>query len=456
MNVMESQRSMYFKQYSRVVLLIITLLGLSLIASCQQFPGNSLIGEVHPTSGSSMSALGWVGISFSEAMEESSVQEAFSISPQVQGITFWLENTVWFRPIQPFEQNTLYTAQLSGMLVTAQGETLAVNQSWTFSIREPAIAFLSEGEIWRMNRDGSELLQLSQSGGTVIEFSPERSGEWLAYITHNNKGEQAIWVIDRDGENERMLLDCGQDRCGEPAWSMDRVWIAYTREAYQESSDGYLPAQVWMVEVQTGETTQLYQSDTDFTHSPSFSPDGDKLASYDITDKGIRILDLNTLQELITPRMLQGSGEWSQDGTEILFTDAIAAQHEPFIGIHILNLETQDVVSAIGKEIGDTDFSQPRWSPDREWIAASLRPVNTNAPKALWVIRLKDAFAIPISDDPAATFSSYQWDPWGEFLVYQSFRLSGSDARTSIWTWDWETRENQLIIEDGARPAWLP
>jgi len=253
-----------------------------------------------------------------------------------------------------------------------------------------------------------------------------------------------------------MLLDCGPDRCAEPAWSMDRARIAFNREIYQETSGGYLPAKVWMVEVQTGETTQLYQEDTAFTHSPSFSPDGGKLAFYDIANKGIRILDLNTSQESIVPRILQGSGDWSQDGTEILFTDAIAAQHEPFIGIYILNLETQDVVSAIGKEIGDTDFSQPRWSPDREWIAASLRPVNTNAPKALWVIRLKDAFAIPISDDPAATFSSYQWDPWGEFLVYQSFKLTGSESGTSIWIWDWETRENQLIIEDGARPAWLP
>jgi len=403
-----------------------------------------------------MSALGWVGISFSEAMEESSVQEAFSISPQVRGITFWLENTFWFRPIQPFEQNTLYTAQLSGMLITAQGETHTVNQSWEFSIREPLIVYLSGGEVWRTNRDGSELLQLSQSGGMVIEFSPEHSGEWIAYITHNNDGDQALWVMDREGENERMLLDCGPDRCAEPAWSMDRARIAFNREIYQETSGGYLPAKVWMVEVQTGETTQLYQEDTAFTHSPSFSPDGGKLAFYDIANKGIRILDLNTSQESIVPRILQGSGDWSQDGTEILFTDAIAAQHEPFIGIYILNLETQDVVSAIGKEIGDTDFSQPRWSPDREWIAASLRPVNTNAPKALWVIRLKDAFAIPISDDPAATFSSYQWDPWGEFLVYQSFKLTGFESGTSIWIWDWETRENQLIIEDGARPAWLP
>jgi Tol biopolymer transport system component len=456
MNDMENQRSTHFQLNSRVLLLFITLLGLSLNASCQQFPGNAFIAEVHPTAGSSMSAFGWVGVSFSEPMDQSSVQEAFSLSPQVQGVTLWLENTFWFRPIQPFEQDTHYMAHLNGALITAQGETRPVNQSWSFTIREPAILYLSDGEVWHTSHDGSELLQLSQSGGAVIEFSTERSGEWIAYITHHNDGDQALWVMDREGENERILLDCGQDRCAEPAWSMDRAWIAFNREIYQESSGGYLPAQVWMVEVQTGKTTQLYQGDTSLTQSPSFSPDGGKLASYDITNEGIRVLNLNTLQDSIIPRDLQGSGDWSQDGSEILFTDAIPAQHEPFIGIYILNLETQNVGSALGKEIGDTDFSQPRWSPDREWIAVSLRPVNTNVPKALWVIRLKDAFAIPISDDPSATFSSYQWDPWGKFLVYQSLRLTGPDSGTSIWIWDWESRESRLLIADGARPDWLP
>ena len=227
---------MHFRQYSRIVIILISLLGLSLFAGCQKLTGNNLVSEVFPTSGSALSAFGWVGVTFSEPMDKSSVEEAFSISPQGQGITFWLENSVWFRPIQPFEQGTRYQAHLTGAVTTAQGETLAVNQSWAFSIREPAIAYMSEGELWRTNRDASDLLQLSQSGGTVIEFSPERSGEWLAYITHNNNSDQALWVMDREGENERMLLDCGQDRCAAPAWSMDRAWIAFNREIYQESS----------------------------------------------------------------------------------------------------------------------------------------------------------------------------------------------------------------------------
>jgi hypothetical protein len=140
----------------------------------------------------------------------------------------------------------------------------------------------------------------------------------------------------------------------------------------------------------------------------------------------------------------------------MLFTDLVAAAHEPFVEVYIDNLITKEVIPAFGKEITDTDFSQPRWMTGEEWIAASLRPVNSNANRALWVIRLKDALSIPISGDLSATFSSYHWDPWGGQLVYQRFALRSSSPETSIWLWDWETRQSRLVLENGARPAWLP
>jgi Tol biopolymer transport system component len=82
--------------------------------------------------------------------------------------------------------------------------------------------------------------------------------------------------------------------------------------------------------------------------------------------------------------------------------------------------------------------------------------VNTNALKGLWIIRLKDAFAIPITEEPSATFSAYQWDPWGTKLVYQRFELTSAGQNSSIWLWDWETRQSQLVIEEAGQPHWLP
>ncbi|MFN2302184.1 MAG: hypothetical protein ACK2TV_00485, partial [Anaerolineales bacterium] len=104
----------------------------------------------------------------------------------------------------------------------------------------------------------------------------------------------------------------------------------------------------------------------------------------------------------------------------------------------------------------DTEYSQPRWSPAGNWVAVSLRPVNTSINKALWVLRINSGESHLVSDEPSATFSSYRWDPWGDQLIYQRYKLNSANPQLSIWKWDWETQESSLLIENGGRAEWLP
>lgn len=447
---------MDFWRHTRLLGIIITLVGLSIFSGCQELTENTLVSVVFPASEDEVGAFSWIGISFLEPMDSASVASSFSINPTINGQTFWEGNTFWFRPLEPLSLTTPYQAQLTGEFTTADGKTLTVDRSWQFTVRPPSLLYLKNGEIWRTNLNSEDPLQLSQSGGKVIEYQPEHSGKWIAYSLENELGGQDIWVMDRDGEIQRKLIDCGLDRCSEPDWAMDRTWIAYTRELYLIETGGYRPPQVWTVATATGETQQLYQTDNAYNQSPSFSPDGKKLATYDLTQNGIRLLDLETSQESLVPRNQPGTGDWSTDGRQILYTNASTAELEPFIDLYILNLESQEILFAFGEATTDTDFSQPRWTPDGEWIAVSLRPVNTNTNKALWVIRLKDDFAIPITEEPSANFSAYQWNPWGTKLVYQRFELTSTGQKSSIWLWDLETRRNQLVVEGAIQPKWLP
>jgi Tol biopolymer transport system component len=129
---------------------------------------------------------------------------------------------------------------------------------------------------------------------------------------------------------------------------------------------------------------------------------------------------------------------------------------EPFIELYIADVSTGEVTTAFPSPTTNTDLSQPRWSPDAEWLAFSLRPVNGPANKMLWVSNLNGNRNIRITDDQSATFSSYKWDPWGHKLVYQRLSLGGSDMRSSLWVWDWQTRESIMILENALRPQWLP
>ncbi len=420
----------------------------------------SIIIEVSPREGELASAFGQIGVTFAQPMDHNSVEAAFSIHPSIEGRFFWANERVWFQPLVAFDPEQSYEARLSGDLLTTAGETVAVEQTWTFNIRQPELIYFQPldpgGELWRMNLADATTTQLTRTDGKVIDFAIDRPGERIAYTALNDQGGSDLWVMARDGENAQALLECGPDTCSEPDWSADSQVIAYTREVYLPDTGGFQAGQVWTVMVATGETTQLYQSENAYGFNPNFSPDGKYLATYDTTHEGIRLLDLETSQESIVPRVLLGSGDWSADGSKLIFTDLVPAQNEPDVVIYLLDLETRDVQALFGERGTMTDFSQPRLSSAGDWLAVSLRPVNTSVSKALWLLKLDGTDQILVAEEPSATFSAYKWDPWGERLVYQRLALGSSTAGSAIWLWDWETGESRLLMEDAARPVWLP
>ena len=453
---MFSNPSKALKSWTRFCLILMAFI----LSGCRQASQETLVQQTFPGPEEDLSALGWVGVAFSQPMNTASVEEAFSISPMVDGVFIWETNTVWFRPIEAFSPNVTYHAFLRGDLLAENGVNIPVDLSWSFTIRPPDLIYYvplgERGEIWRADADGSNPQQLSVTGGNVSDFAASRAGDKIAFTAQNEAGGRDLWVMDRDGGNPQIWVNCAQDGCGEPAWSMDQNRIAYTREVYDRTSGGYQPAQVWTVEVENGETSQLYQSEFAFGHSPSFSPDGKNLASYDTNRDVIRILNLTTSQEAVVPRILPGSGDWSPDGSQLIYTDVVPAENEPFVMVYLVKLDSEIIQPAFEQTITDTDFSQPRWSPAGDWVAASLRPVNTGISKSLWIMHLNRPETKLVVEEPSATFSSYHWDPWGERLTYQRLALGSSDPEVSIWIWDWETEQSERIIENGVRPQWLP
>jgi len=449
-------RQHIFRQF--VYLSLITLV--TTLSGCQINQPETHVVQTYPEAGAESGAFGWVGVQFSQPMQLETVEEAFEISPDTPGQTFWKNNTFWFRPFKALEQDTQYQAAFTGDLENSEGKTIPTNLSWEFTIRNPELIYYVHvgdlGEIWRSAVDGSQNRQLSSTDGKVFDFASDQSGSWVAFSIQTDSGGQDLWIMDRDGDNQKLLIDCQQDICSEPAWSMDGTWIAYSRQIFDEYTNGYQPSQIWKVDIQKSETSPLYQKETVSAQSPSFSPGGSKLAVYDITQLAIRVLDLQTLKETLIPRTLPGSGDWSTDSSKILFTDEVPAVMEPFIELYIADLSTGEVATAFSNPTTDTDLNQPRWSPDGEWVAVSLRPVNGPVNKMLWVINLNGNRNIRITDDQSAMFSAYQWDPWGNRLVYQRLVLGSSEPQVSIWVWDWQTGESLKIIENGSRPAWLP
>jgi Tol biopolymer transport system component len=393
-------------------------------------------------------------------MDQASVESHFSLTPAVPGRFEWEGETLWFFPETPLDPEQIYTLTVTEGAEASTGRELIETLRWTIAVRPPDILYLnldvSGGDLWLWDVAGQTATALTETNGAVIDFDPSRTGEKIVYAAVNAEGGSDLWVMDRDGEAEALLLSCGLDYCSQPVWSPDGVWIAYARQDYDDDTGALRASRIWTVNVETKETNALYQSEDAYGHSPSFSPDGQRLASFDLVQSGIRILNLETSEEAIIPTSLEYLGDWSSDGQQYLFTDLLPSVLEPESAIYIADLDDGSIQQALGGNSEGTTFGRPRWSPDGDWLAVALRPTNATVNRTLWILKIDGSEALSVVDDGTADFSSYRWDPWGKQLVFQKYRSGASASPSSIWLWDWESGESVLLVEDAARPVWLP
>jgi Tol biopolymer transport system component len=446
------------KHFDRFVLIFLAvLLGLILLLALQGDRVGVQVTAVKPAEGEQAGIYGPIEIQFSQPMDQASTESHFSLSPALSGYFEWEEDTLRFFPDTALDPDQEYQLSLSSGARSANDRELLEALQWTLSIRSPDILYLVLGDhggdlfLWDTTHQTTQAL--TDTGGLLIDYAPTKTGEQIVYTVENEEGGSDFWVVNRKGTEHNLLLSCGSDYCSQPDWSPDGKWIAYSRQILDENKGVLQVSRVWTLNIVTKETTPFYENESVLGQMPSFSPDGRRLASYDISLDGIRILDLATSEETIIPTSPEEMGDWSADGKRLLFIDLLPSALEPEVMIYIADLEKGSIVQALGGDAAATNFSQPRWSPDGNWIAVGLRPTNSTANKALWVLKIDGSKAISVTDEPSASFSSYQWGPWGKHLVYQ--RLSYS-LETSVWIWDMETGENQRHIDDAARPQWLP
>jgi len=150
-----------------------------------------------------------------------------------------------------------------------------------------------------------------QQGHGALDQSPRFSpdGKYLAFLS-NRTGKNQIWLLNMKEGGEARQLTKGEDSVSQISWSPDSREIAYvSREPKpkEEKKDGNeedqirtdkdvtvvtklrykangvpgvvdpRPQQVFVVDVETGESRQLTKGEFDNT-SPTFSPDGETIA----------------------------------------------------------------------------------------------------------------------------------------------------------------------------------
>src|SRR5437016_1595193 len=140
-------------------------------------------------------------------------------------------------------------------------------QSIVFHSSRPA----GKQEIWAVNLDGTGLTQLTRDS---VNFSPAVSpdGQTIAYVSVRDKNYD-IWLMGRDGSNQRAFTRSPQQKETEPRFMRDGTLVYLV-----ERKDGNrMVQQVVRADLSTGSVTPLTGTDLAIA-SFAISPSGDLVA----------------------------------------------------------------------------------------------------------------------------------------------------------------------------------
>ena len=173
-------------------------------------------------------------------------------------------------------------------------------------IHADKIVFVSGGDIWTSNLDGSQLLRITSTPAVESEprFSPD--GTKIAFNS-NRSGTIAVYVVaSTGGTPERLTWYPAASRV--KGWTPDGKNILYT-SARESAPPSY--GRLWTVPVTGGPSTPVAEQ---WGFDGSFSPDGrkiaiDRVSRWDIEWRNYRggqntpliILDLETHTETLIP-----------------------------------------------------------------------------------------------------------------------------------------------------------
>jgi len=224
-------------------------------------------------------------------------------------------------------------------------------------------------EVYLMNEDGSELINLTQNEGYdgTPAWSPD--GQCIAF-TSERTGNPEIFVMSVDGSQVEQLTDGGGFNVV-PEWSPDgqRILFASNRSYSipMEGGEVRIPdnPKLWAIDYGSGEVERI-TGQLGLDMYGSWSPDGKQIVFMTVRDGNSEIyllLDEEQVQNLTQNPARDLNPAWSPDGGKIAFM----SDREGNMEIYIFDLESDgEPINITHHPANDGD---PDWSPDGSKIA---------------------------------------------------------------------------------------
>ena len=402
-----------------------------------------------------------VTFTFSEKISAEISSDLISLDPVHEGYLESLDDySIRFVPLKPYEQDVTYTFKVIPGEIGSGTREVKKMQNWEIRVREPQVAYIisenNQSSILSLGLNDNTPTRLTDESIKVISFDVAQSGEFIIFTSVNENGGIDLWRVSREGGDASIYLDCGFDRCTTPVIAPGDKRIAYAREAAGPTPD--LPfgsPRIWVIDLVSGVDAPVYEDQSILGYNPSWSPDANRLASFDGLADFIHMIDLQTSEHYLFASTTGGPVSWSPDSTRFMYTTFEQTEEGGRTQIKLADLTTNESTTFIGeKDAYDYAYYSVAWSPLEERAVLSLRADEEKPSQMLWVFDPALLDGIVIASDPEYTYNSPQWDPWGSALLFQQFKLKGQ-YKPEISLWQNGTNQTSIITE-GILPQWLP
>jgi Tol biopolymer transport system component len=253
----------------------------------------------------------------------------------------------------------------------------------------------------------------------------------VVYMHRNpTAGNVDIWRIDPDGSNALQLTPSGQDHVW-PALSSDGERVAYV------SLDA--PAGLYAMRID-GTDRRFLTSQVGDGSRLAWSPDSTRIAmaGYLAEGNGIAIVnaDGTGYTQIGADSLGATSVAWSPDGRTLAFSTALGVSYGYQASIYRMNTDGSNI-TPIYVPTGDSGVLYPAWSPDGSHLAFAIGPMGSEMHIVVTNADGSDERAItsaPMCGDSTVYVNDINpsWSRDGGYLVFQRERgpqpCSGSAA----------------------------
>ena len=261
----------------------------------------------------------------------------------------------------------------------------------------------------------------------------------LSYVV-KNAGRFQLMISDSDGQNPREALSSTEPIIS-PSWSPDGKRVAYV------SFESKKPV-IYIHELATGKRIVL-SNEKGNNSAPSWSPDGSKLAVSLSRDNNTQVYVINAdgsgLKRISRSMAIDTEPQFSADGKSIYFTSDRGGSPQ----IYRMSVDGESVGAASRVSFKHAYATSPRLSPDGKYLAYIARSGGFRL--QLMDLRSGEVMALTQTNyDETPTFAAN-----GKFLLYAT-RVNGRQVLAAVST---DGQVKQILSIPGSvvrEPAWGP